>query len=115
MSPDFHKIHPNGYGKLIAAILSLCLVAAIGVFDLFFLAIVTSKLTMGWDLFIRELPSYIQKIKQIAMEWKSRLPDHYGFYEIERLIDWVSYNIGVSAQRTVFIVYPFAGRFSRHF
>ena len=108
MSPYFQKIHHNGYGKLIAAILSLCLVAAVGVLDLFFLAIVASKLTMGWNLFIRELPSYIQKIKQIAMEWKSRLPDHYGFYEIERVIAWVSDNIGAAA-------YPFASHFFQHF
>jgi len=156
MSPNFQKIHRDDYGKLIAAILSLCLVAAAGyalrhtisclmlswiiaylldpllvraekygvkrvrsllvlygvagVAGLFFLAIVFPKLTMGWDSFIRDIPSYIQQTKQIAMDWKSRLPDHYGSDEIEWLIAKTSDNIDAAVQKTLSMAYSLVGR-----
>ncbi len=156
MSPNTQGAHRSDYGRLIAAILLLCLTAAagyalqhtisclmlswviaylldplvvraekhgirrihalallygvIGVLGLFFLAFIVPKLTMGWDAFIRDLPSYIQKIKQIAMEWKARLPGRYGSEEIQWLIAKVSDNIDATAQKAALMAYSFASR-----
>lgn len=157
MPHTHHGIHPrNDYGKLIAGILLLCLLAAagyalqhtiscfllswiiaylldplvvkakehgmrrmyalvllyvlLGVLTVFFLTFMVPKLTMSWDEFLRDLPQYIQKIKQIAMEWKSRIPDRYGSEEIQWLLDKVSANIDTTAEKTGAWAYGFAGR-----
>jgi putative permease len=68
------------------------------------------KITMNWDAFLRDLPQYLQKIKQIAMEWKSRIPDRYGSEEIEWLLDKTSANIDTAAEKTGTWAYGFAGR-----
>ncbi len=68
------------------------------------------KLTMNWDAFLRELPQYLQKIKQIAMEWKSRIPDRYGSEEIQWLLDKASANVDTAAEKTGTWAYGFAGR-----
>ncbi|MDA8431077.1 MAG: AI-2E family transporter [Geobacteraceae bacterium] len=152
-----HAIHPrNDYGKLIATILLLCLLAAagyalkhtiscfllswiiaylldpllikaeqrgmkrmfslvllyaaLGVLTVFFLTFIVPKLTMSWDEFLRDLPGYIQKIKQIAMEWKTRIPDRYGSDEIQWLLDKVSANVDSTAEKAGAWAYGFAGR-----
>jgi putative permease len=156
MSPSLHGVHRSDYGKLIAAILLLCLVAAAGyalrhtiscfllswiiaylldpllmraekhgirrlralvllycvisVLGVFFLAIIVPKLTMGWDAFIRDLPLYIQKIKQIALDWKSRVPDRYVSEEIQWLIDKTSDGIDTTARKTGGMAYSFGTR-----
>ncbi|ABL00497.1 protein of unknown function UPF0118 [Pelobacter propionicus DSM 2379] len=149
-------MHRGDYGKLIAVILLLCLIAAagyalqhtiscfllswviaylldplvmriekrtlrrtralvllyaiLGILSIFFMAIMVPKLTMGWDSFVEDLPLYIQKIKQIALEWKIRLPDRYGSDEIQWLIDKVSNNIDSAAQKAGVMVYSFGSR-----
>jgi putative permease len=156
VSHSLHGVHRGDYGKLIAAILLLCLMAAagyalqhtiscfllswviaylldplvmrlerrtlrrtralvllyaiLGIVSIFFMAIMVPKLTMGWDSFVGDLPLYIQKIKQIAMEWKIRLPDRYGSEEIQWLIDKVSNNIDSAAQKAGVMVYSFGSR-----
>lgn len=152
-----HGISPrNDYGKLIAAILLLCLLAAAGyalqhtiscfllswiiaylldplvvkaeerglkrmyalallyvvlsVLTVFFLTFIVPKLTMNWDAFLRDLPQYIQKIKQTAMEWKSLIPDRYGSEEIQWLLDKVSANLDTTAEKAGTWAYGFAGR-----
>ena len=146
----------NDYGKLIAVILLLCLLAAAGyalqhtiscfllswiiaylldplvlkieergvrrsyaltllyillsILTMFFLTFMVPKLTMSWDAFLRELPQYIQKIKQIAMEWKGRIPDRYGSEEIQWLLDKVSANVDTAAEKAGTLAYGFAGR-----
>jgi putative permease len=156
VSPYHHSAHRSDYGKLIAAILLLCLVAAagyalqhtiscfllswiiaylldplvmraekhgikriralvllygiIGVLSIFFIAIIVPKLTMGWDGFVRDLPLYMQKIKQIALEWKSRIPDRYGSEEIQWLIDKASDNIDAATQKAGVMAYSFGSR-----
>lgn len=81
-----------------------------GILSIFFLAIMVPKLTMGWDAFVRDLPLYIQKLKQIAMEWKTRLPDRYGSEEIQWLIDKASNNIDSAAQKAGVMAYSFGSR-----
>ncbi len=153
-----HHAHPprNDYGKLIAIILLLCLLAAagyalqhtiscfllswiiaylldplvvkaeergmkrlfalallyvvLGVLTVFFLTFIVPKLTMSWDAFLRDLPQYIQKIKQITMEWKARIPDRYGSEEIQWLLDKVSANVDTTAEKAGAWAYGFAGR-----
>jgi putative permease len=146
----------NDYGRLIAAILLLCLLAAagyalqhtiscfllswiiaylldplvvkiearqikrgyalallyvvLGILTIFFLTFMVPKLTMSWDAFLRELPQYLQKIKQIAMEWKTRIPDRYGSEEIQWLLDKISANVDTATEKTGTLVYGFAGR-----
>jgi putative permease len=157
MPHTHHGVHPrNDYGKLIATILLLCLLAAagyalqhtiscfllswiiaylldplvikaeergmkrmfalallyvvLGVLTIFFLTFIVPKLTMSWDSFLRDLPLYIQKIKQTTMEWKSRIPDRYGAEEIQWLLDKVSANVDTTAEKAGAWVYGFAGR-----
>lgn len=146
----------NDYGRLIAAILLLCLLAAAGyalqhtiscfllswviaylldpllmqaerrgmkrlfalgllyvvlsILIIFFFAFMLPKLTISWNGILGELPAYIQKIKQAALEWKSRLPDRYGAEEIEWLLDKVSANVHTAAERAGAWVYVFASR-----
>ena len=146
----------NDYGKLIAAILLLCLLAAagyalqhtiscfllswiiaylldplvvkieerrltrtyalvllyivLGILTVFFLTFMLPKLTMSWDAFLRELPQYIQKVKQIALDWKARIPDRYGAEEIQWLLDKASANLDTAAEKTGTWAYGFAGR-----
>jgi putative permease len=146
----------NDYGKLISAILLLCLLAAagyalqhtiscfllswiiaflldplvvkveergitrayalallyvvLGVLTVFFLTFIVPKLTISWDAFLRDLPQYLQKIKQIAMEWKSRIPDRYGSEEIQWLLDKTSANVDTAAEKTGAMAYGFARR-----
>ncbi|MDA8414434.1 MAG: AI-2E family transporter [Desulfobacteraceae bacterium] len=148
--------HRNDYGKLIAGILLLCLLAAagyalqhtiscfllswiiaylldplvvkiearkikrtyalallyivLGILTIFFLTFMVPKLTMSWDSFLRDLPQYIQKIKQMAMEWKARIPDRYGSEEIQWMLDKTSANVDTAAEKTGAWAYSFAGR-----
>jgi len=152
-----HTHHPRyDYGKLIASILLLCLLAAagyalqhtiscfllswiiaylldplvvkteergmkrmfalallyvvLGVLTVFFLTFIVPKVTMNWDAFLRDLPLYLQKIKQITMEWKSRIPDRYGSEEIQWLLDKISANVDTTAEKAGALAYGFAGR-----
>ncbi|MBC8018559.1 MAG: AI-2E family transporter [Verrucomicrobia bacterium] len=156
MHPTHHEHHTrNDYGKLIAAILLLCLLAVagyalqhtiscfllswiiaylldplvvkaeergikrmfalallyviLGVLTVFFLTFIVPKLTMSWDAFLRDLPQYIQKIKQIAMESKARIPDRYGSEEIQWLLDKVSANVDTTAEKAGALAYGFVG------
>lgn len=156
MSPSLHGAHRSDYGKLIAAILLLCLVSAagyalqhtiscfllswviaylldpllvraerygikrmralvwlytvIGVLSVFFIAIIVPKLTMSWDAFVSDLPLYIQKTKQLAMEWKTRVPSRYGSEEIQWLIDKALDNVDSATQRAGALAYSFSGK-----
>jgi putative permease len=157
MHHEHHGSHlRNDYGKLIATILLLCLLAAagyalqhtiscfllswiiaylldplvvkaeergmkrmfalallyviLGVLTVFFLTFIVPKFTMSWDAFLRDLPQYLQKIKQITMEWKSRIPDRYGSEEIQWLLDKVSANVDTTAEKAGAWAYGFAGR-----
>ena len=82
----------------------------IGVLTVFFLAFIVPKLTMGRDAFIRDLPLYIQKIKQIAIVWKSEIPDRYGSEEIEWLLDKASANIDSAVEKSGTMAYTFGSR-----
>jgi len=148
--------HRNDYGKLIAAMLFLCLLAVagyalqhtiscfllswiiaylldpvlmalekrgtkrilslalmyvvLGVMMIFFTMFIVPMVTINWDNFVRELPLYIQKTKQLALEWKSRLPSQHGSAEIQWLIDTLSGNINKAAEKAGLMAYSFATR-----
>jgi len=107
LDPLVVKIESRGISRAYALTL---LYAVLGVLTVFFLTFMLPKLTMSWDAFLRELPQYIQKIKQIAMESKARIPDRYGSEEIQWLLDKVSANVDTAAEKTGAVAYGFAGR-----
>ncbi|MDU0459888.1 MAG: AI-2E family transporter [Geobacteraceae bacterium] len=71
----------------------------LGILTVFFLTFIVPAITINWNAFIRDLPLYIQKIKQLALEWKSRLPDHYGSEEIDWLIEKATGKVGTAAEK----------------
>jgi len=86
------------------------LYVVLGILTVFFLTFIVPALTISWNSFIRDLPLYIEKIKQITLEWKGRLPDRYGTAEIEWLIDKASSNIDTAAEKAGFWAYSFGTR-----
>lgn len=102
-----HGLPRSDYGKLIASIL---LYVILGVLSIFSLAIQVPKLATSWVGFVRDLPLYIQKIKQLAREWKTLVPARYGSEEIQWLIDKVSDNIDAAARKSGLMVYRFGTR-----
>lgn len=154
MTSSHHGISRNDYGKLIAAMLLICLLAIAGyalqhtvtcfliswiiaylldpiivkceenrirrihsiailylflsILSVFFVAIMIPKITMSWDGIIRDLPLYIQKIKQMAVDLKEQSPDRYGSEEIQWLIDKVSGNLDKTTQKVGTMVYTFS-------
>ncbi|RII27540.1 MAG: AI-2E family transporter [Geobacter sp.] len=80
------------------------------VLTIFFLAIMVPKLTMSWNGLIRDLPLYIQKIKQITGEWKANLPDRYGSEEIQWLLDKISANIDTAVEKAGMTAYGFGSK-----
>ena len=79
----------------------------LGILTVFFMMFIVPAVTISWNAFVLDLPAYIQKIKQVAMEWKLRLPDRYGSVEIEWLIDKASGNIDTAAEKAGFWAYNF--------
>ena len=79
----------------------------LGILTVFFLMFIVPAITISWNSFILDLPADIQKFKQVAVEWKDRLPDRYGSAEIQWLIDKASANVDTAAEKTGFWVYSF--------
>ncbi len=82
----------------------------LGLLTVFFLTFIVPAITIGWNAFIVELPNNIQKLKQVALEWKTRLPDRQGSDEIQWLIDKASSNIDTAAEKAGVWVYSFGTR-----
>lgn len=83
------------------------LYAVLGILAVFFLTFIVPAITISWNAFVLDLPAYIQRLKLVAMEWKSRLPDRYGSDEIQWLIDKASGNIDTAAEKAGFWAYSF--------
>ncbi|KAB0667645.1 AI-2E family transporter [Oryzomonas japonica] len=86
------------------------LYVALGILIVFFFAFMLPKLTISWNGILAELPTYIQRIKLDALEWKSRLPDRYGSEEIQWILDKVSANADTAAEKAGAWVYVFGTR-----
>lgn len=82
----------------------------LGILTFFFLTVALPMITMSWDAFTRDLPGYIQKIKQTVLEWKGRLPDRYGSDEIQWLLDKATANVDTAGEKAGSWVYGFATR-----
>ncbi len=76
----------------------------------FFLAFILPAITISWNAFIHDLPAYIQKLKQVAFDWKSRIPDRYGADEIQWLIDKAAANIDTATEKAGVGAYNFGTR-----
>lgn len=83
------------------------LYVVLGILTVFFLTFIVPAITISWHYFVLDLPSYIQKFKLMALEWKEHLPDRYGTDEIQWLIDKVSGNIDTATEKTGLWVYSF--------
>jgi putative permease len=79
----------------------------LGILTVFFMMFIVPAVTISWNAFVLDLPAYIQKLKQVALEWKLRLPDRYGSDEIQWLIDKASGNIDTAAEKAGFWAYNF--------
>jgi putative permease len=82
----------------------------LGFLTVFFLAILLPAATINWNSFIRDLPIYMQKLKQIASGWETRLPDRYGSGEIQWLIEKASANVDATAEKSAAWAYSFGTR-----
>ncbi len=82
----------------------------LGILTVFFLTFIVPAITISWNAFVLDLPVYIVKLKQVALEWKGRLPDRYGSDEIQWLLDKASGNIDSAAEKTGFWAYNFGTR-----
>jgi len=86
------------------------LYSGLAVMTIFFVAFIVPAITINWNAFVRDLPLYIEKIKQIAQETKGRLPDRYGSNEIQWLIEKVSGNLNSAAENAGSWAYSFGTR-----
>lgn len=107
LDPILLKAEERGLKRLYALIL---LYIVLGFMTVFFLAILVPAATISWNEFIHELPLYIIKIKQTALEWKLALPDHYGSEEIDWLINNAAGNMGAAAKKAGDWAYSFGTR-----
>lgn len=82
----------------------------LGLLTVFFLTIMVPAATISWNSFIRDLPLYIQKIKQGSQGWESRLPDGYGTAEIQWLIDKAAGNVDTATEKAGAWAYGFGTR-----
>lgn len=107
LDPILVSVEQRGLKRLYALGL---LYVVLGILTVFFMAFILPAITISWNSFILDLPLYIQKLKQVALEWKNRLPDRYGTDEIQWLLDKASGNIDKAAEKTGFWAYSFGTR-----
>lgn len=82
----------------------------LGILTVFFMTFIVPALTISWNSFVLDLPTYLQQIKQVAVEWKSRLPDRYGSDEIQWLLDKTAGNVDKTAEKAGSVAYSFGTR-----
>ncbi len=104
LDPFLVRAEQRGIKRVYALVL---LYVFLGVLTIFFLTFIVPAITINWNAFIRDLPLYIQKIKQLALEWKERIPERYGSEEIDWLIDKATAKIDTAAESTGTWVYSF--------
>ncbi|MFA7403840.1 MAG: AI-2E family transporter [Pelobacteraceae bacterium] len=107
LDPLLVSVEQRGMKRLYALGL---LYVILGVLTVFFMAFILPAITISWNSFILDLPSYILKLKQLALEWKSLLPDRYGSDEIQWLLDKASGNVDKAAEKAGLWVYGFGTR-----
>ncbi|MFH1026711.1 MAG: AI-2E family transporter [Pseudomonadota bacterium] len=96
LDPFLVRAENNGIKRIYALGL---LYVILGILTVFFLTFIVPAITINWNAFIRDLPLYIQKIKQLALEWKARLPDRYGSEEIDWLIEKATGKVDTAAEK----------------
>ncbi len=107
LDPIVLKAEERGVRRIYVLIF---LYIVLGIMTVFFLTFMVPMITINWDSFIRDLPLYIQKIKLIALDWKTRLPSQHGSEEIQWLIDTFSGNVDKAAEQAGAMVYTFGTR-----
>lgn len=104
LDPFLVRAEKNGIKRIYALGL---LYVILGILTVFFMTFIVPAITINWNAFIRDLPLYIQKIKQLALEWKARLPDRYGSEEINWLIERATSKVDAAAEKTGNWIYSF--------
>jgi putative permease len=107
LDPVLVRLEERGMIRLYALGL---IYAVLAILTIFVLGFMLPKLTMSWQALIKEFPVYVQKIQQVATQWKERLPDSYGTEEIQWLLDKVSANLDTAAEKAGSWLYSFATR-----
>ena len=107
LDPILVKAGQAGVKRVYALIL---VYIVLSILTVFFMTFMVPMLTINWGNFVRDLPLYILKIKQLAMEWKDRLPLQHGSAEIQWLIDTFSANVDKAAENAGIMVYSFGTR-----
>jgi len=107
LDPILLKVEKRGLKRVYGLALLYIILSLLTVF---FLTILLPAATISWNAFIRDLPLYIQKIKQIAQGWENRLPDRYGSGEIQWLIEKAASNVDTAAEKTGAWAYGFGTR-----
>jgi len=79
----------------------------LGILAVFFMAFIVPAITISWNAFVRDLPTYIQKIKLLATDWKARVPDLYGSEEINWLIEKATGKVDAAADKAGKWAYSF--------
>lgn len=107
LDPVIVSAEQRGLKRIYALVLLYIL---LGLLTVFFMTFIVPALTISWNSFVLDLPTYIQQIKQVAVEWKSRLPDRYGSEEIQWLLDKAAGNVDKAAEKTGSLAYSFGTR-----
>jgi len=107
LDPILTKVEERGLKRVYGLAL---LYVILGFMTVFFMTFMLPATTMSWNSFIRDLPLYIQKIKQISLEWKNQLPDRYGSDEIQWLIEKAVGNVDTAAEKAGAWAYSFGTR-----
>lgn len=71
----------------------IVLYTLLGIFTFFFVAFLVPFFSLRWEAFIRDLPGYLQKGKEIALAWKTEVVPSYAAEEWSWLFDAISANL----------------------
>jgi putative permease len=86
------------------------LYAVLGILSFFFLAYFIPFVTMRWESLLRDLPRYLQKGKEMALEWQGRMQPSRGGEEWRWLIDTATGSLDTVTGTAGSWFYAFAGK-----
>lgn len=107
LEPVVGKMERRGLRRVTAIAWLYVILTLLSIFCLTFLI---PRLTLSWNTFIHDLPLYIQKIKQIALDLGTWIPSKYGSEEFSWLIDNASKYIDSATQKAGKVAYTFGSQ-----
>lgn len=82
----------------------------LGIVFLFCLAYIVPFLTLRWNSLIRDLPHYVQKVKEISVSWQERFQPSYVAQEWRWLLDTATGNLDAILGKVGTWAYAAAGK-----